>query len=425
MISLVRKVLLCAVFLLSLVWYGSTHFYRDPGSVFFDKTRAFEQRYSTYRMAEVRQLIHDLKDNSGQQIRREVPGTNASLCVTSSSVSRKGSSYLETTMVSLLHGLTGAERKDLYINILNAEINPSDHPSWNEAWLHDAVDRFETYSFSGPEEEEYIKGLSQKGAYAEKGIYDYTTALRGCLDSGTPYIAFVEDDVLFADGWMMQALSALGRIPALDNEHRQWLFMRLFNQERSMGWAGKGIGENHEYLIILGIASGVLLASIVLRQRWRWTRRYLDLETLFVIVTILIPGLVILFYQCGKASLLPRSPGVFDEPFGCCSQALIFPRESIPLIIEYMQEQKRGQFDLMLDQLAAEVGYSRYAMYPVQAQHIGLESARMTERDEAQAIWSMAFEDLKPNVLKTEHLRLARLRYGSSELFDGTSSNLP
>lgn len=150
--------------------------------------------------------------------------------------------------------------------------------------------------------------------------------------------------------------------------------MRLLNQGRSIGWAGKRIEENHEYPIIVGIATGVLILSMLLREKVRWTRQYLDWETLFVFVAILTPGLVILFYQCDKASLLPHSPGVFDEPFGCCSQALILPMKNIPLVIGYMQEQKRGQFDLMLDQLAVEVGYSRWALYPVQAQHIGKSS---------------------------------------------------
>jgi hypothetical protein len=170
---------------------------------------------------------------------------------------------------------------------------------------------------------------------------------------------------------MMQALSGLDKIPAKDIEFRKWLFMRLFNQDRSIGWAGKRIGENHEYLIIIGIAFGVLLARTALRRYWPWTRQYFNGTSLFVIIAILNPGLVILFYQCGKASLLPHSPGVYNEPFGCCSQALIFPRDSVRMIIDYMQEHRSGQFDLMLDDLAAEVGYARYALYPVQAQHIG------------------------------------------------------
>jgi hypothetical protein len=95
MISLAYKTTLAIAFLLSLVWYGSTHFYRDPGSVFFDETRAFEQQYSHFRKTQVRQLIDDLEANATQGIYPEVSGTNASLCVALSSVSRKSSSYLE------------------------------------------------------------------------------------------------------------------------------------------------------------------------------------------------------------------------------------------------------------------------------------------------------------------------------------------
>lgn len=95
MISLIRKVAFSVLFLLSLVWYGSTHFYRDPGSVVFNKAKAFEQRSSKHRMAEVRQLINDLKANPGQEGQQRSSATNANLCVTTSSVNRKGSSYLE------------------------------------------------------------------------------------------------------------------------------------------------------------------------------------------------------------------------------------------------------------------------------------------------------------------------------------------
>lgn len=72
--------------------------------------------------------------------------------------------------------MTAAEKSDLFINILNAGIDPYNHPYWNKTWLHDAVDRFQNYSFSDSEEERYIKELSQKGAYAEKAMlcYSYT-----------------------------------------------------------------------------------------------------------------------------------------------------------------------------------------------------------------------------------------------------------
>jgi hypothetical protein len=69
--------------------------------------------------------------------------------------------------------------------------------------------------------------------------------------------------------------------------------------------------------------------------------------------------------------MLPPSPGVFNEPFGCCSQAMIFPRQQVPVLIDFLRRKQKGQVDLLLNELAIERGLARYALYPVQAQHIG------------------------------------------------------
>jgi len=42
----------------------------------------------------------------------------------------------------------------------------------------------------------------------------------------------------------------------------------------------------------------------------------------------------------------------------------------------------------------------------------GLESSRMTEGDEAQAIWSMAFEASDPAVLGRAHHKMVKEYYG-------------
>lgn len=52
-------------------------------------------------------------------------------------------------------------------------------------------------------------------------------------------------------------------------------------------------------------------------------RAYVSAETLVAPALVLNPELVILFFQSGKATVLPPQPGVFAEAFGCCSQALI------------------------------------------------------------------------------------------------------
>ena len=87
-----------------------------------------------------------------------------------------------------------------------------------------------------------------------------------------------------------------------------------------------------------------------------------------MVVMVLVPALVILFFQFARASLLLPPPGVFDEPFGCCPQAMVFLRTRAPLLLEVLGEQRKGQIELMLDQLAQESGLKRHASYAVQAQ---------------------------------------------------------
>lgn len=237
-----------------------------------------------------------------------------------------------------------------------------------------------------------------------------------------------EDDILLADGWLVRTLQGLRVLESKTaGNPNSWLFMRLFNQERSTGWASHQIGGNNEFWIIPGVGLGIMTIAAVagavtrrLRQRqWQRTKKKakalqpdISPSTLFVLVCVLNPALVLLFFQCGKASVLPPAPGVFEESFGCCSQAMVFPRAQAPLVMEYLRERGQGQIDLMLDRLAEETALERFALYPVLVQHIGVDSARKTERNEAQAIWSMAYEDLDEGVLARTHSRLVDEYYG-------------
>ena len=221
------------------------------------------------------------------------------------------------------------------------------------------------------EQLDHLRQLQATGAFAEKGVYDYTSALERCYATEARYVGMFEDDILLADGWLVRALLGLSELPVDDGANSPWLFMRIFNQERSTGWATRRIGGNNEAGIIAGIALGIVAVTLPVRQYWQAARTYLDLEALGVLVLVLNPALVVLFYQSGKASMLPPSPGVFQEPFGCCSQAMIFPRSNVPLLIDFLQERREGQVDLLLNDLAQKAGLARYAMYPVQAQHIG------------------------------------------------------
>jgi hypothetical protein len=45
----------------------------------------------------------------------------------------------------------------------------------------------------------------------------------------------------------------------------------------------------------------------------------------------------------------------------------------------------------------------------------GLDSARNTEKSEAQAIWSMAFEDLDPSMLDRSHGQMVAQYYKGNQ----------
>lgn len=263
---------------------------------------------------------------------------------------------------------------------------------------------------------DHVRHLEESDNYREKGVFDYVQALQKCYDTGAPYIGVFEDDILLADGWLVRTLRGLEDIISSGQDETSWLFMRIFNQERSTGWASHRVLGNNEAFIILGIALGFILPISLARWKWRSVRQYLDWETLFVLIFMFNPAMVILFFQCGKASLLPPSPGIAAEGFGCCSQAMIFPREQVPGLIEYLKWMRRGQVDLLLKHHAKEEDLLRYNLYPVQAQHIGIDSARKTLKSEAAAIWSMAYENLDAGSLRREHRDMVLDYYGQADV---------
>lgn len=98
--TLLFKAAACLALLLCMAWFGRLHFYRDPGSVFFDKDRAYETHYSAHRRVEAQQFIDAYVNgtksyvNGTSQFANNDSGSNKSLCVALSSVKRQ-TQYLE------------------------------------------------------------------------------------------------------------------------------------------------------------------------------------------------------------------------------------------------------------------------------------------------------------------------------------------
>ncbi|KAH6985426.1 hypothetical protein EDB80DRAFT_732530 [Ilyonectria destructans] len=240
--TLLFKAAACLALLLCMAWFGRLHFYRDPGSVFFDKDRAYETHYSAHRRVEAQQFIDAYVNgtksyvNGTSQFANNDSGSNKSLCVALSSVKRQ-TQYLETTIGTLLHGLMARERADLHISVLVAETDPTRHPSWHVGWIRHAVDDFYTYQVNATEKA-HLQKLEEAGEYSEKGMFDYAYALQRCYDTGALYVGMFEDDIVMARGWFVRTLLGLRHISDIDKDDKSWLFMRLFNLGE-VNWMGK------------------------------------------------------------------------------------------------------------------------------------------------------------------------------------------
>jgi GR25 family glycosyltransferase involved in LPS biosynthesis len=278
-------------------------------------------------------------------------------------------------IASALEGLVPRERADVYIGILFAHTNPEDHPGWHNPQIRDIVDEAFSYNVI-LEDHAMLSDLESSQNYEQKGVFDYAYALEYCLNTTeSPYIAIFEDDVIFADGWLSYTLDNLSNLERKLVPHPQdWLFLRLFNQERSIGWASRRIGGNHELLITIALVLPLVTIVCLLRRCYPNTHRYMDNWTLAIVCLVIIPAFIVLFYQAGKASLLPPRPGVRAEAFGCCAQGLVFPRSTALSIVDLLRDRGSGQVDLILNDIAREKGFTRYAQYPVMIQHLGMWS---------------------------------------------------
>lgn len=82
-----------SIFSLALL-YGWSHFYRDPGSVFFDQSRAFETKYSLHRQREAAAYFDNITASLQYLENEEVSGgfmkagPEPRICVTFLTVAR-------------------------------------------------------------------------------------------------------------------------------------------------------------------------------------------------------------------------------------------------------------------------------------------------------------------------------------------------
>ena len=235
---------------------------------------------------------------------------------------------------------------------------------------------------------------------------DYIYVLTKCLnETDAPYIAIFEDDIIFADGWLVKTLTALD--DAQLRASSSWIYLRLFYTETSLGWqASEDFWYGHQLLTFSLVMGGVLLLLLLGKWCLRPLDRRLDIFTMMVLVLIAAPAFTALVFMTGKYNLDPLRGVERMDKYGCCTQALVFPRSQTEGLLDYLKQRGSGQTDSLIEEYADAEGLKRYALAPQVVQHVGLISSRNNLAINAKSTWAFWFETQDPLKLREEHDRL-------------------
>jgi hypothetical protein len=203
----------------------------DPSSFFVDIKRVYERRYSTIRIEEAGEFIA----RSGNSKDESKASSNPSICVGIATVQRDDAKYFNLLVGSPLEGLSDAERRDILLLPLIANIDPGAHYAFNESWLFDLTDEVLTYENVLKKDKARMRSQETPKGHEKKALFDYSYMLRKCLDSGTPYILMLEDDTIAADGWYRRTKTAVAEMKSCP-EYPSSIYLRLFYNTRLQAW---------------------------------------------------------------------------------------------------------------------------------------------------------------------------------------------
>ena len=317
------------------------------------------------------------------------------LCLGVATVSRPSKQYIRKTIGSLLEGLTEDERTKIHFILFIAHTDPQVHPIYGEKWVETLPDSLLGYQMNTTELSR-IQEWEENRDYMAKGLYDYAYLLEHCYNTGAPYIAMVEGDVLAVDGWYPRAIAAADAVEDQSpwgGENGSWLYIRMFYTETYLGWNSE---EWPRYLIwstLLVLALSVCLIGA--RASSPALQKNLPNLTLAIVTFVCLPACILLYFFAGRISMQPPTPGVHPmDNFGCCSQGFIFSRRMVPHIIDRIRHPLAGYIDMLMEAVAKADGLERWAIFPSLLQHIGGQSSKGDEVADSRAkmIWNFGFE---------------------------------
>jgi hypothetical protein len=273
-----------------------------------------------------------------------------------------------------------------------AHTKPEAHPIFGEKWADTVSDMVLQYNGNSTEMAQ-LRYCEDNGLYRNKTIYDYSYLLRQCYSTKARYVAMVEDDTLATGGWYPRTLRALKEVETRMDRRpsEEWLYLRMFYTESLFGWNSEEWPKYLFWSLAVFIALTVLAGA---RTKSPWLQRSLSDSIIITMSCVCLPSLIVLHFLAGRVSMWPLAPGIHEMPkFGCCSQGYIFPRDMVPRILDRAQIEKKGLIDMMMEELADEEQYVRWAITPSLLQHIGQKSSKGYGFDDsANTSWNFGFE---------------------------------
>jgi GR25 family glycosyltransferase involved in LPS biosynthesis len=235
---------------------------------------------------------------------------------------------------------------------------------------------------------------------------DYLYALRTCQQLNASYTIIFEDDIILAAGWFSRTLQALAKIARLEQQlGKPWIYLRLFYTETALSWTSADFAYRNMPFVFGLLMLSTLLCLVALR-RTRFKQFHLDTASIAIISMVCMPAFTALVYMVGKYSLMPLHGVIEMNQYGCCTQGLVFPRERVNGLMEFLSARGHGQTDSMIEEYADQYALTRYALAPPQLQHVGLKSSRDNLDINTRSTWAFWFETNDPDTLRGEHQRL-------------------
>ncbi|OQE27931.1 hypothetical protein PENFLA_c005G05868 [Penicillium flavigenum] len=399
---------------------------RDPTSIFFDPTKAYDPIYSAIRLEQAASFIDTANNATEPQIPRGP--RQPKFCLGVATIARKGARYFQATVGTFLEGLSEEERAGIHLILFIAHTDPSQHPAYEEPWLYKLADQVLLYNASEVDVD-HIRSLETdeaKIAGREKALFDYTYLLKACAKIDTPYVVMLEDDLVALDGWYHRTQTALSSAEEQTREMgaANWLYLRLFYTEEYFGWNAE---EWLAYLLYsILVVCLVVCVLLVFRRFNAHARPLLPNMTIILLSGIFTPLLIGLFFAMGRVTMLPRPNGVHQMPkFGCCSQAFVFPKSRIPELVDLYTSKRIGYVDMLTEEYANARNEIRWAVTPSLVQHVGRKSSKgaddisshvkiksKADLTVVEKLWNFEFEMNNAETLRAEH-DAAKERVGS------------